>query len=421
MKLVPTLFAAGTFALLAGCGSDGIEFNGQAQVEQFPIRTTPILHYQLPSEELDPVTDKWNLVPSFYANIDMTTFTELVSPGHDLWAMVMESYQCSDNPTCRTPAEVPDWPFMFDGGYVAAGVTGNVVWPPGGSWPHPQLQVGGSSRIVIGGWIMSIMHQHFLREVDGTEIQQPGPNDPPVTIESFEFASMPISIHEAAFGGSGFSALIGNTPPGAAAQETGNPATTGANGNQRIQPPVNNLLAWTFDGNNSPPGLLGMAWHEEPAQNIHIETNIGAVGNAFVIMPGVPVPDYFGGGSIPSTASGAGGVYTRRVIDRWWQTTDGNANVDIDNGLLFSYYASLVGCHLMGYGVGLLSSSFAKEDIINRQEDIMTLSVILDLSAFIAAEKEFQFTPEDLVRMQDVVNGDWQNPGSRSTLPGRDR
>lgn len=421
MKLIPMMFAAGTFALLAGCGSDGIEFNGQAQVEQFPVRTVPIDHYQLPSEDIDPVTGKALLIASYYANIDMNTFPELVSPGHDLWGMFMDTYQCADNPTCRTPAEVPDWVYMFDGGYTAAGVTGNIVWPPGGSWPHPQLQgPGGSSRIRIAGWIMSLMHQHFLREVDGTEIPQPSPNEAPVRIESLNFGSMPISIHEV-INGSNFSNLPFNTPPGAAAQETGDPATTGANGNQRIQTPVNNILAWTYDGNNAPAGLLGMTWHEAPAQNIHIETNLAAVGNAIVIMPGVPVPDYHGGGSIPSSASGGGGVFTRRVIDRWWQTTDGNANIAIDDGVLFSYYASVVGCHLVGYGLGLLSSSFAKADVIDDQEDIMALSVILDISAFIASEKEFQFTPEDLVRMQDVVNGDWQNPGPKSTLPGRDR
>jgi hypothetical protein len=48
----------------------------------------------------------------------------------------------------------------------------------------------------------------------------------------------------------------------------------------------------------------------------------------------------------------------------------------------------------------------------------MNLSVILDMTAFIAAGKEFNFVVEDLLRMQDTVNGDFNNPGPKSTLPG---
>jgi hypothetical protein len=124
---------------------------------------------------------------------------------------------------------------------------------------------------------------------------------------------------------------------------------------------------------------------------------------------------------VPSTASGGGGLFTKRFIDAWWQTTDGNPVVPIDDGLVFSYYAAVVGCHLMGYGVGLIDSSFTSPGVITNQEDIMAQSAILDMTAFIAAEKEFQFVTEDLMRMQDVVNGDWTNPGPLSTLPGSHR
>ena len=51
----------------------------------------------------------------------------------------------------------------------------------------------------------------------------------------------------------------------------------------------------------------------------------------------------------------------------------------------------------------------------------MNISVIFDMTAFIASGKEFQFVVEDLLRMQDTVNGDWMNPGPQSTLPGSDR
>jgi hypothetical protein len=51
----------------------------------------------------------------------------------------------------------------------------------------------------------------------------------------------------------------------------------------------------------------------------------------------------------------------------------------------------------------------------------MNQSVVLDMTAFIAAGKEFNFVVEDLLRLQDVVNGDFNNPGSLSTLPGKHR
>jgi hypothetical protein len=420
MKRVAVMFAVGTFALLLGCSSDGIEFNGQADVQQFPVRTTPIQHYQLPSEIIDQVSNDASLDASFYTAIDDTTFNEL-GVGYDLWGMVMTSYQCADNPTCRTLGEVPDWQYMFNGGYAAAGLSGNIVWPPGGAWPHPLIQVGGTSDHMIAGWIMSVMNQWYLRGVDGTDLPQGPQGQAPVQIESLEFSSMKISIHEVAAGASGFSPLLNNVPPAGAQQETGDPGT-GANGKPRVQPPINNVISWTYGGDTlAPVGLLGMGWHEEWAVNRHIETNVSAIGNTVVIMNGVPVPDYFGGGSVPSTTSGGGGVFTKRYIDAWWQTTDGNPVVPIDNGLVFSYYAAVIGCHVSGYGIGLVDSAFASPGVLNDQEDIMVQSAVLDMTAFIAAEKEFQFVTEDLQRMQDVVNGDWSAPGPLSTLPGTHR
>jgi hypothetical protein len=431
MKRLTLMVAAGTFALLVGCGSDGIIFNGEAQVEQFPIRTTPIVHYQLPSEEIDPVTGKANLVFSFYQNISSGTFVQYASPGHDLWAMLMTTFHCSDNPTCRGGAaplpDLTDWEYIFADNYPghpiryeAVGQTGQA-WPPGGSFPHPQI--AGAPTPIIAGWTMSIMNQWFLKEVDGSPKPPKGtPENPeaPVLYESVEFSSMAISIHENAARVDGVTPLLSNNPPSAAQQETEPTGLgEGANGQPRVIPNTNNYLSWGFDGNDAPAGLLAMGWREAPAQNIHIETNASAFGPAKISMQGVPVPDYFGGGG---PVSGGGGVFTRRYVDIWWNTTDGNSNVPKDNGLLFSYYLAVVGNHIIGYGLGLIDSSFASPDAVNNQEDIMTLAVTLDMTAFIASGKEFQFSTEDLLRMQDTVNGTWQEPHpTRSTLPGRHR
>ncbi|MBP9890454.1 MAG: hypothetical protein KBG84_01000, partial [Planctomycetes bacterium] len=59
--------------------------------------------------------------------------------------------------------------------------------------------------------------------------------------------------------------------------------------------------------------------------------------------------------------------------------------------------------------------------VVNNQEDMMNLAVVFDLSAFVAAGKRFQFVVEDVLRMQDVLNGTFSAPGPKSTLPGPGR
>ena len=46
MKRVIMMAAASSMLLLAGCNADGLEFNGAQQVEQFPVRKIPVVHYQ---------------------------------------------------------------------------------------------------------------------------------------------------------------------------------------------------------------------------------------------------------------------------------------------------------------------------------------------------------------------------------------
>jgi hypothetical protein len=326
--------------------------------------------------------------------------------------------------------ERPDWPYLFGDAppfkYEAFGLTGNLEWPPGGSWPAPGVSSSAGNGPIIGGWIMAIMHQWFLRNPDGTEIPEPSPGVAPVTYETRNYKSMQISIHELAAATSGTTNLLANSPPGAAQQETqpaGSPASVGSNGQPRIDVPTNNVIGWGYDGNAAPEGLLAMGWQEKWHENIHIETEVpGATGSSTIlVMHGVPVPDYFGGGSVPSVASGAGGVFLKRYIDNWWQSTAGNSTLSVENGLRFSYFAAVISSHLVGYGVGLVDSSFTSFVEIPKEQDIMNSSALTGMSAFITALTNFQFTSEDLVRMQDVINGDYTAPGPRSTLPGSHR
>jgi len=405
MKRIAGIFAAGTLALLAGCGSDGIVFNGQKQVEQFPVRKTPIVHYNLPSEVTDPITGVTSLDVTTLPTVP-TAFTELPQPGNDRWAMNMLG-ACSDNPTCRTPTEVPDWPYTHDG-----------YKTPGAGWPHPSVNTTVQpANIYLAAWVLSLQNQWFLRGADGSALVPVVAGDPPVRYESLEFSSMAISIHEVA-AASGFSPLLAANPPAAAQQEVGDPLTVGANNVQRIAVPVNNVMSYGFDGNGAPSGLLAAGWRESPAQNIKIETDLSSQpgANGFIRLVGVPVPDYFGGGG---PIDCGGGVYMKRFVDNWVQTTSGTAStINVNDGVTYSYYLAAVGNHIIGYGVGLIDSAFALPGVVNNQEDLMNISVIFDMTAFIAAGKKFQFVAEDLLRMQDTVNGTFAAPGILSTLPG---
>src|SRR5690606_15869073 len=146
-------------------------------------------------------------------------------------------------------------------------------------------------------------------------------------------SSLPISIHEGDAAGSGFSPLLLNQLPGGEQQQTGDPTTTGPNGAPRIAVPVNNMLGWGYNGIGAPEGLMGMGWQEPLAQNSSIESTIASSQVTPIILKNVPVADYHGGGSIPSTANGGGGIYGQRFVDDWVQVTDGNTVLPTDDGL----------------------------------------------------------------------------------------
>jgi hypothetical protein len=155
--------------------------------------------------------------------------------------------------------------------------------------------------------------------------------------------------------------------------------------------------------------LLGAGWRENLGENKCIETSAGALVN-------VPVPDYFGGGG-PITCTG--GIYMIRFSNNWQQTTGGtNSTVNINDGVTYSYFLAVIANHLIGHGLGLTASAFALPSAVTKQEHIMTTSVVYDLTAFIAAGKLFQFQLGDLLILQDVATGTFNNPGPDSTLPG---
>ena len=109
MKRVIMMAAASSMLLLAGCNADGLEFNGAQQVEQFPVRKIPVVHYQLPSEV--PGVGGAGFVVDEQTMINLTgaTFVEQGPASYGLWGLVMSSGGCTENPTCSTLNTIPDW------------------------------------------------------------------------------------------------------------------------------------------------------------------------------------------------------------------------------------------------------------------------------------------------------------------------
>jgi hypothetical protein len=283
---------------------------------------------------------------------------------------------------------VPDWPYTLSG----------IGFPNGPAW---------KGAAVVEAYTLSFQNQWFLRGIDGTDIPAAVAGQAPITYEGFGFKSMPISLIEVQ---NQISPSNGLAFP--AQREIGDPATFDIKNVPRIAVPATNILHYQFDGLGAPLGLVAAAWHENPAENTKIEDNFGS-------MVGVPVPDYFGGGGAITTG---GGVYQGRFRTQWDQTTTGPTSlISNDDTMRYSYFLATMGNHLIGYGIGLIDSTFALPGTQNDQSDIMSIAVVFDLSAFIAAGKQFQFVTEDLVRLQDVVNGDFTTPGSSSTLPGPNR
>lgn len=412
------MMTAGVAGLLAGCGDGGIEFNGLKQVEQFPVRKTPIVHYNLPAEVIDPLTGAASVDVTQFTTINLqyTDFTEQASPGHDLWCMSMYA----GLPGATWPAWT-DNPTMPPGPPGIAADTIDWIWAtmshkiPGANWPDATVtSTGIPAHRYIAAWTLSLQNQWFLREVNGSAIVPPVVGNPPVVYEGLQFSSMKISIVEGSTATTNVSTLAVR---GQREAISVGPTFPGVNGVEQIVVPASNVVAYSFNGSvipavgpGAPGGLLGASWQEPPAENLFIE-------DAFGMLQGVPAPPYFAGGG---TIQAGGGVYHKRFSDQWQQTTSGaTSQININDGVQYSYYLAVVGNHLVGYGLGLVDSAFALPGAINNQEDIMSQSVVLDMTAFIAAGKEFNFIKEDLLRMQDVANGDFMVPGPLSTLPGK--
>ncbi|MCC6574216.1 MAG: hypothetical protein IT462_10535 [Planctomycetes bacterium] len=395
-RLVGTIAAGmlmGGALMLAGCGPGGILFNGTQQVEQFPVRKTPITHYNLPSEMINPVTQEAVIVEARLP-VQATSFIQRGPAGYDLWEQRMYNH-CTDNPTCPTPAPIPDWI------YANNTVDPNDSVPGGPNW---------KGHAVIAAYVLSFMNQWFLRNTDGNDLISAVPGQAPIMYENVAFASLKISLHEAQRSTSPRSPLITAANPSFAQQEVGDPATVGANNVPRVRVPCQNIVMWQWAATLIPAGLIAAGWQEAPGKNIHIETNMFR-------MDGVPAPEYFAGNGPITTKLG---VYLLPWIAQWRIASGQAASVfTADDNVHYAYYLACIGTHIVGYGLGAVDSAFAVPGVANnKQQDIMNLSNVLDMSAYVAGGLELQFVVEDLQRFAHGTSGNWQAPSEDATLPG---
>lgn len=402
--LVVAIFPGMLLGLMtSGCGDEGVEFNGVGIVDQgLQPRSEPVDHLPLPSEFQD-LDNSWHVDVDAFNSINLTydTFQEPSPPeGYDLWLVSMYPGlpgvgwgSATDNPS----VPVPDWIYTLE------------LYPegPGGaSWPDASVSSSGTpAHEFIAAWMLSMQNQWFLRDVDGSE------RSAPIDFDGVQFASMAISIVEGSQGVTNMSTLA--NPAQREAIESP-PEATGVNGVEQIVVPASNVMDMAFGdpaAGTRPEGLMLAAWREEGGENIFIEANLA-------MMDRCPVPDYWGG---ESGMDVLGGVFHKRFADSWSQTTSGaTSTLKTDDGVNYAYFLAAITNHAIGYGVGLVNSTFARPSAVNNfeEEDIMNGNVNYDCTAFIAAGMRFNFTTDDLQRLQDTANGDYMNPGPNSTLPG---
>lgn len=389
MKYLAFIVFSGTFILLSGCGADGVVIGDPGGPT---VRTTPIPHYILPSDNA-----------LGFINVSLIPLTPPVElgPGHDLWALWFDEGQSSDNPSVAIPPAT-DWEEALTTGWIAPGGT-TPTGPPGPTWPWfgatppPPPPLPGPARTDVQTWVLSIVNQHFFRDVDGSAL--PGT----IIYESVPFTSHLISIvDERTQTTPGF--VTGGSPYGIGEQnQLIDPAATvgtGNNGYTQVLGPVSNIVNFAYDGGNGNPvgSIIGVCFVEAFGINAHIESNVGRVAT-------VPHP-IVGGTAITDTDAG---ILVRRFVDLWVQVAFSNGAVDQDDGGLFAYYLAVIAAHVIGNGVGLANSTFALPiGTISNQDDIMNRSVVLDMSALIAAGKQFQFVSTDHFTLASTLPGQFR-------------
>ncbi len=373
MKRLAFIIFTGTFFVLSGCGDDGVIIGNPGGPT---VRTTPIPHYVLPSDSAAGFVD---------ATLITGTPGEL-GAGNDLWALWFDEGTSTDNASVAVPP-LTDW---------EEALTTDLT--PGAAWPGPGTAgVPPTPRSNVARWTLSVVNQHFFRDVDGSALAGT------ITYEGLDFTSHPISIvDEIGQGTAGF--VAGGSPYGIGEQneliDAAATVGTGSNNYTQINISTSNIVNFAYDGGTGNPGgsILGVCFVEAFGQNSHIESNVGRV---------TTVPNPIAAGA-PITNTDAG-ILVKRFVGRWLQVTAANAGIDQDDGALFAYYMAAVAAHVIGNGVGLANSTFALPiGTVSNQDDIMNRNVVLDMSALIVAGKQFQFVSTDHFRMKTTLPGQFR-------------
>ena len=383
--------------VMAGCGSGGIAFNGDGEVQRILPRTLPLLHFPLPCESFDVVDQLWQLDSDVQLNgRDTKSPPGEAAPYYD-WA----------EPVTEAMADYL-WPELFqprdDTDVWFTQGTGNRDPQPS---PIDEGQYLGDER--VRGAAMSYVAQWLMQTVDG-QVR----TDSPLLYDTQEYESIAISQdadedpnttppHDSTIlATSNVSetqlpnpvdpriALFDHLQEGDVI-ETGN---INALYTPVTMPGTCNDIEWAA-GYYCPSSVLFGKYMEVKQENLFIECNgVGTLTEA-------PTNAYFtpsGRLSLP------GGIYVDRLLQGFEISYPNALQSSITGVYATGYYAGGIQGHIIGVGVGVPQVAFVRPGVNNGEEDIMNVNIETDQVYYCYGNRRLQYTSDSLLIMQNVQN-----------------
>jgi hypothetical protein len=365
------VLALGGF-FLAGC-SGGIKFNGEDNSDRIQPRTTPIVHFPLPLEVYDPLTNKFNMdrATMLFGRLVATPKTSQPQYSEPVTDAMPTSPQAF---VFKQGTDVWEFTSRFD-------LNGNMVLDIVDSY-------GGSAALYMAA-SMSMLCQWLVQNVDGTPR-----TDTPFNYNNVDLESIGITIFNA--NGLGTNAQsgtndsrqrpidskigpIGSTDPA----KTVYTSTAASSNTPTSMPGHSNQIEFSLT--NGPAALTYGAWREASQENLFVENNQN-------FMTDSPSSGYF---NAQKKISMYGGFVMGRLIAPLAPVYDPN----IDIGW---YQIGVVCGQIVGLGTGLPLTSFTRPGVSSEEEDIMNISVATDQVFFQSAGRRFQYTPESMLMMHNT-------------------
>jgi len=412
-KFFLSLSLLGSAFFMAGC-TGGIEFNGTDNSNRINPRTTPIKEFILPIEAYNATDNTWEL--------DRAT--------------ILFGRLAANPPTSQPQYSQPETAALPQNPTSFVFKTGTDIWEitaaedrNGNMIVDMNDKYGGTANRAFAGAI-SMVCQWMAQQVDGTPR-----TDTPFTYDNVQIESLPITIFNSGGIGAGALSSTNNQQQrpvdariGMFGQLQPNQDVVTQNKNALLLPVSSpgrtNQVEMSFGGAAlGGPSITMGSWLEAPQENYFIESNRQ-------FMLNFPTAGYF---ATSAESAHFGGVYINVVNSPFNNVYDPSTEVS------FYHLGALMG-HCIGRGIGLPSIAFVRPGTSTGQEDIMTSSLLFDITFYQATGRRFQYTPEAFLIMRNTSTMpigsaarseaelrsqqdpfDIQGTGRRETLPGPKR